>query len=128
MISWAHQLMSVVETTPGQSQKLLKTSESVNLTKKSKVYSTRPQDVTMMGKGFNSGFLASFTSGVAEKNCLMKQQSNRHIPGALMAIQPCCLGALHGEQSLTVLNRCGMLVLKKNIIWNVLKVMISTSK
>ena len=39
-----------------------------------------------------------------------------------------CLGALHGEQSLTVLNRCGMLVFNKNIIWNVIKVMISTSK
>ena len=48
--------------------------------------------------------------------------------GALTAIQTCCLGALHGEQSLTVLNRCGMSVFKKKIIWNVLKVMISTSK
>ena len=39
---------------------------------------------------------------------------------ALMAIQTCCLGALHGEQSLTVLNRCGMLVINKIIIWKVL--------
>ena len=45
-----------------------------------------------------------------------------------MVIQNGCLGALHGEQSLTVLNRCGMLVFNKNIIWNVIKVMISTSK
>ena len=45
-----------------------------------------------------------------------------------MAIQTVCLGALHGEQSLIVLNRCGMLVFNKNIIWNVLKVMISTRK
>ena len=45
-----------------------------------------------------------------------------------MAIQTGCLGALHGEQSLTVLNRCGMLVFNKNIIWNVLRVMISTRK
>ena len=45
-----------------------------------------------------------------------------------MAIQTGCLGALYVEQSLTVLNRCGMLVFNKNIIWNVLKVMISTSK
>ena len=44
----------------------------------------------------------------------------------LTVIQTGCLGALHVEQSLTALNRCGMLVLKKNIIWNVLKVMIST--
>ena len=45
-----------------------------------------------------------------------------------MAIQTGCLGALHGEQSLTALNWCGMLVFKKNIIWNVLIAMISTSK
>ena len=43
-----------------------------------------------------------------------------------MAIQTGCLGALHSEQSLTVLNRCGMLVFKMTIIWNVLQVMIST--
>ena len=48
--------------------------------------------------------------------------------GRLTVIQTGCLGALHGEQSLTALNRCGMLVFKNNIIWNVLKVMISTSK
>ena len=47
-----------------------------------------------------------------------------------MAIQTGCLGALHREQSLAVLNRCGMLVFNRNSIWNVLKVtpMISTSK
>ena len=43
--------------------------------------------------------------------------------GALMAIQTGCLGALHGEQSLTALNRWVMLVFKMNIIWNVLIVM-----
>ena len=48
--------------------------------------------------------------------------------GALTAIQAGCLGRLHGEQSTTVLNRCDMLVFKMNIIWNVLKVMISTRK
>ena len=42
-----------------------------------------------------------------------------------MAIQTGCLGALHREQSLTVLNRDGMLVFNKKIIWTVLKVMIS---
>ena len=40
MMSWMYQMMSqqqqVVETTPGQSQKLLKTSETVNQTKKSR--------------------------------------------------------------------------------------------
>ena len=38
MMSWTHQMMSqqqhVVGTTPGQSQKLLKTSDTVNLTEK----------------------------------------------------------------------------------------------
>ena len=48
--------------------------------------------------------------------------------GVLMANQTGCLGALHGEQSLTVLNRCGILVFKMNITWNVLKVIISTCK
>ena len=46
--------------------------------------------------------------------------------GGLMVIQTDCSGALYGEQSLTVLNRCGMLVFKKKIIWNVLKAIIST--
>ena len=45
-----------------------------------------------------------------------------------MAIQTGCFGALHGSQSLAALNRCGMLVFKVNIIWNALKIMISTSK
>ena len=45
--------------------------------------------------------------------------------GVLTSIQTGCLGALHREQSLTAFNRCGMLVFKMNIIWNVLKVMIS---
>ena len=45
-----------------------------------------------------------------------------------MAIETGCLGAPHGEQSLTVFNRCGMLVFNKTIFWNVLEVMISTSK
>ena len=47
---------------------------------------------------------------------------------ALTAIQTGCLGALHGEQSLTALNTSGTLVFKMNIIWNVLNVMISKSK
>ena len=76
------------------------------------------------GKRLFSGFLASFASGAVERNCWMKQQSNR----ALTAIQTGCLGALHREQSLAALNRCGMLVFNKNIIWSVLKVMICTSK
>ena len=54
MTSWMHQMMSqqeqVVETTPGQSQKLFKTSETVNLTEKIQRLSTRSQDATMMEK------------------------------------------------------------------------------
>ena len=48
MMSWMHQMMSqqqqVVQTTPGQFQKLLKTSETVNLTEKIQRISTRSQD------------------------------------------------------------------------------------
>ena len=33
------------------------------------------------GKRLFSGFLVSFASGVVEKNCWMKQQSNRHTQG-----------------------------------------------
>ena len=47
---------------------------------------------------------------------------------ALMAIQTGCLGALYGSQSLTTLNRWVCWYSMKNIIWNVLKVMISTRK
>ena len=71
-----------------------------------------------------SGFLVSFASGVVKWNCWMKQQSNRHIQGHTQLSKL----AVWVEQSLTALNRCGMLVFKLIIIWNVLKVMISTSK
>ena len=47
----------------------------------------------------------NLSNGIAEQ----KQQSNLHT-GGLTDIQTGCLGAQHGEQSLTVLNRCGMLV------------------
>ena len=50
MMSRTHQMMSqgqqVVETTPGQSQKLLKTSETVNLTGKIQRHTTGSQNVT----------------------------------------------------------------------------------
>ena len=50
MTSQTHQMMSqgnqVVETTPGQSQKLLKTSETINLTEKNQMLSTRSQGAT----------------------------------------------------------------------------------
>ena len=63
-----------------------------------------------VGTRLFSGFLVSFASGVVEENCWMKQQSNTQKQGALMAIQTGCLGALHGSQSLTALNRWGLLV------------------
>ena len=40
-----------------------------------------------VGTRLFSGFLVSFTSGVVENNCWMKQQSNTQKQGALMAIQ-----------------------------------------
>ena len=48
--------------------------------------------------------------------------------GALTAIQTGCLGALHRQQSLTVLNRWDMLVFNEEYYLKFLKVMISTSK
>ena len=58
----------------------------------------------------------------------MKQQSNRHIQGYLLLSKLAVWVLCTGEQSLTVLNRCGMLVFNKTIVWNVLKVTISMSK
>ena len=58
-----------------------------------------------VGTRLLSGFLVSFASGAVEWNCWMKQQSNTQKQGALTAIQTGCLGALHGSQSLTALNR-----------------------
>ena len=58
-----------------------------------------------VGTRLLSGFLVSFASGVVEWNYWMKQQSNTQKQGALTAIQTGCLGALHGSQSLTPLNR-----------------------
>ena len=58
-----------------------------------------------MSHNVGTRFLVGFASGVVEWNCWMKQQSNTQKQGALMAIQTGCLGALHGSQSLTALNR-----------------------
>ena len=59
-------------TTPGQSQKLLKTSETVNLTEfyPKVLHTNKSQDVMMMGIGLNSGFLVSFASGAVEMELL----------------------------------------------------------
>ena len=58
----------------------------------------------------------------------MKQQSNTQKQGALTAIQTGCLGALHGSQSLqhSTGEVCWYSI--ENIIWNDVKVMISTRK
>ena len=58
-----------------------------------------------VGTRLFSGFLVSFASGVVKRNCWTKQQSNTQKQGALTAIQTGSLGALHGSQSLTALNR-----------------------
>ena len=62
----------------------------------SKVHSTRSQDVTMMSKGLNSGILVSPASGVVERNCWMKQQSNtriqRHLWLSKLAVWVLCMG------------------------------------
>ena len=94
----------MVETTPGQSQKLFKTSETVNLTEKNPKWLNKVTKSHNVGKRLFSGFLVSFASGVVEWNCWKKQQSNTQKQGALTAIQTGCLSALHGSQSLTALN------------------------
>ena len=96
MMLWMHQMMSqwnqVVETTPW----LLKTSDTVNVTEEIQRLSTRSQDATQRWKRLFSGFLVSFASGVVERNCWMKQQSNRHIQGHLqlskVAVWVLCMG------------------------------------
>ena len=95
----------LLETTPGQFQKLFKTSVTVNLTEKIQSTQQGHKKSHNVGTRLPSGFLVIFASGVAEWNCCMKQQSNTQKQGALMAIQTGCLGALHGSQSLTALNR-----------------------
>ena len=48
------------------------------------------------GKGLFSGFLVGFASRVVERDCWMKQQSNRHIQGYLwlskLAVWVLCMG------------------------------------
>ena len=52
----------------------------------------------MMGKGLNSGLLVSFSSGVGEKNCWMKQQLNRHIQGHLQLSELAVWGSGWGTE------------------------------
>ena len=95
----------MVETTPGQSQKLFKTSETVNLTEKTQGTQQGHKKTHNVGTRLFSVFLVSFASGVVEWNCWMKQQSNTQKQGALTAIQTGSLGALHRSHSPTALNR-----------------------
>ena len=82
--------------TPGQSQKLLKTSETVNLTEKSKGTQQGHKMSHNVRTRLLSGFLVSFASGVVEKNCWMKQQSNTQKQGHLqlskLAVWVLCTG------------------------------------
>ena len=87
----------VVETTPGHSQKLLKTPEIVNLTEKNQGSQQGHKIQHNDGTRLSSGFLVSFASGVVERNCWMKQQSNGHIQGHLqlskLAVWVFCMGS-----------------------------------
>ena len=73
--------VTVVETTSGQSQKLFKTSETVNLTEKIQGTQQGHKMSHNVGTRFFSGFLVRFASGVVEWNCWMKQQSNTETGG-----------------------------------------------
>ena len=81
---------------------------ALNIPRKQKIIQSAHNKVTKshsVGTRLFPGFLVSFASGVVERNCWMKQQSNTQKQGALTAIQTGCLGALPGSQSLTALNR-----------------------
>ena len=81
-----------------------------------------------VGTRLLSGFLVSFASGVVKRNCWMKQQSNTQKQGHLwlskVAVWVLCMG--HRAQQHSTGGVCWYSI--KNIIWNVLKVMISTRK
>ena len=53
---------------------------------------------------------------VCQWRCLIELMDettiNLHTQGELMSTQAGCLAALHGEQSITALSRCGKLVLR----------------
>ena len=93
-----------VKVIPGMKQKLFSFTQAINR-KKSKALNKVTKSHTMLAQDSFLGSLLVFASGVVEWNCWMKQQSNTQNQGALMAIQTGCLGALHGSQSLTALNR-----------------------
>ena len=54
-----------------------------------------------VGTRLFSRFLVSFASGVVERNCWMKQQSNTQKQGALTAIQTGCFSAQVTEPNST---------------------------
>ena len=94
----------MVETTPGQSQRLFKTSETVNLTEKIQSGSTRSQSHTMLAKESFLGSLlvlpVELWNGLMDETTIKQTEKQ----GALTAFQTGCLGALHRSQSLTALN------------------------
>ena len=63
-----------------------------------------------VGTRLFSGFLVSFASGVDKRNCWMKQQSNTQKQGHLQLSKLAVWVLCTGSQSLTALNRWGMLV------------------
>ena len=108
----------MVETTPGQSQKLFETPATANQTEESKA-------------GNKDSFLGSllvFCQWSCGKQLLDETTIKYTETRALTAIQTGCLGALHRSHSLTALNSGVCWYSMKNIIWNVLKVMISRRK
>ena len=69
------------------------------------------------GTSLFSVFLVSFASAVEKNETTIKYTGTR----SLMAIQNGCLVALHGLQSLTSLNRLGMLVFKEEYYFDCFK-------
>ena len=89
MMSWTHQLMSqgnqVVETTPGHSQKLFKTPETVNLTEKNENSHQRHNRQHNHGKVTSQGSLLGLPVELQMELLFRqntKQQSNLHTQGS----------------------------------------------
>ena len=81
-----------------------------------------------VGTRLLSGLLVSFASGVVERNCWMKQQSNTHIQGHFRLSKLAVWVLFMGQRASQHSTGGVCWYSKKNIIWNHLKIMISTSK
>ena len=102
MTTWMHQLMSqgnqVVETTPGHSQKLLKTPETVNLTEKSGSSQQRHNRQHNDGKVTSLGSLLGMP--VKLSNRIANKKNQTYIHKGSLGIYLAAMEVLHREKNL----------------------------